>query len=73
MYLFTTCITPVSEEIVKAIPVLFFAVAFSDDIIEKQKSEQRPYRDKDVGFRFDRVIGEKLRKQKIYRKGDQNE
>lgn len=27
----TTCITPVSEEIIKAIPVLFFAAAFSDD------------------------------------------
>ena len=27
----TTCITPVSEEIVKAIPVLFYAIAFSDD------------------------------------------
>ena len=27
----TTCITPVTEEIVKAIPVLFYAIVFSDD------------------------------------------
>ena len=27
----TTCITPVSEEIIKAAPVLFYAIVFSDD------------------------------------------
>ena len=27
----TTCITPVTEEVIKALPVLFFAIVFSDD------------------------------------------
>ena len=32
MFYLTTSITPVTEEIVKAIPVVFFALVFSDDI-----------------------------------------